>query len=153
MATIDGAFANPEIQGTNYPTVIAQDNAAQGKGTKVPTYPARRALDGVVSRAEHVQRLMDAGFPLTDEALIQQRNDCRELMEAAHSRHCKTGCESTRDEADLWLARFYKAIRALSPQWKAAREAQIQADIGAGFFIEQGEKAREQIAANEGRNA
>jgi hypothetical protein len=69
-------------------------------------------------------------------------------MEAAYARFEETGNPHDRDDACLWMHRRDEANRALSPAWKAAREAEIQHRIaeGAGFFVEQGDAARARIA-------
>lgn len=101
------------------------------------------------ARVERVLHDLSAGRTIADDELLQHRADCRFLMEQAADRWMD-GRES-REVVDLWMHRFMAACEALSPAWKAAREAQIQQSIaeGIGFFVTQGDRARE--ALNGGR--
>lgn len=96
---------------------------------------------------------MAAARELTDQEIRQHAADCAQLMEQAYSRFEATGNPADREEACLWMHRRDEAMRALSPAWKAAREAQIQQAIAEStgcYFIDSADAAR---AAISGRSA
>lgn len=103
-------------------------------------------------RVGRVLQDMAAARVVSDSELLQHAADCRLLMEAAYERFEESGNPADREEAVLWMERARVAHQALSPAWKAAREAEIQRGIaeGVGYFAAQGDAARTQL---EGRPA
>lgn len=100
-------------------------------------------------RVGRVLQDLSAARAVSDDDIRQHARDCTLLMESAYERFQAGDCTdiTAREEAYLWMHRRDEANRCLSPQWKAAREAQIQQAIsaGAGYFIEQGDAARRRL--------
>lgn len=115
-----------------------------------------RRPDGVVTvgqppttprnRTQRVEADLHCGRTVTDTALLQHAKDCAFFMELEWERFRITHDPADKERARRWMNRMLHARQMLSPEWKAQREAQILADCGAGYFIDQGDKARE--AAN-----
>lgn len=77
------------------------------------------ALAALHNRVGRVLQDLGAGRTVADADLRQHALDCAFLMEQAHAMNTHIG----REEAVLWMHRQAEAMRSLSPQWKAAREA------------------------------
>lgn len=88
---------------------------------------------------------LSAAREVSDAEILQHCQDCIRLMEAAYQRFEEYGIPADRDEAVLWSDRRAAAMRALSPDWRAAREAQVlkAAEDGGCYFIEQADGARQ----------
>lgn len=88
---------------------------------------------------------------MSDAEIRQHAIDCTDLMEQAHDRFMAHGQPADREEAVRWMHRRDAANAALSPEWKAAREAQIQQRIAQGcYFVEQGDAARVRLEKGRG---
>lgn len=126
-----------QVSGARPATVIAQAQHA-GACTCEPFLRVGRVLQDLA-----------AARVVSDAELRQHAADCRLLMEAAYGRFQETSNPADREEACLWMERARLAHQALSPEWKAAREAEIQRGIteGVGYFAEQGTAARNRRAA------
>lgn len=120
-------------------------------GTESPTSTLQPG-EGAVPQASSLNRV--GAFlhawcerPVSDAELHQHATDCTHLMEVAYARFQAYGDPADREQACLWMHGRDEALRALSPQWKAQREAQIQQSIaeGCGYFIEQGDAARARL--------
>lgn len=105
-------------------------------------------------RARWVQTAVDAGLPLHDDILMRHVDDCRALMEAAHARFLTSRTPEDDAERRRWAQRRDTAVAKLSPAFLAAWHARVDAQIGVGYFIDQGDAARAQVASNdaEGRD-
>lgn len=103
-------------------------NFASGESVKGQPTPVTRA--GLV-----LQAIAD-GRTLTDAEIRQHAMDCAFLMERSYARFSEFGDESGREEAIAWDLRRKDALKSLSPEWRAAREAQILADIAAGGHLQ-----------------
>jgi hypothetical protein len=101
----------------------------------------------LLNRVGRVLGDMAAAREVSDAEIRQHAQDCARLMEQAYVRFEETADPADRERAYLWEHRRFEAHQALSPAWKAAREAQIQQDIAAsaGYFVEQGDAARARI--------
>lgn len=87
-----------------------------------------------------ILRRMDVDRTVTDEELEQHAADCTRLMEEAYQRFEQHGNPADREEALLWMTRRDAARKALSPAWKAAREAEIQRRIATVPALQGAEK-------------
>jgi hypothetical protein len=109
----------------------------------------------LTNRVARTQRKIDAGQPVTDDELLQHREDARLLMEMSHDRWLVSHEPSDLALCRRWMERRDEAVRLLSPAWKATREEQIQQDIAASpggsgcYFIDAGERDRAALASNE----
>lgn len=102
-------------------------------------------------RMERILRDLQAGRQVPDQDLLQHAQDCTDLMNVSYGMFEAGQGEQYRDEAARWKNCAQHARNCLSPEWKAAREAQIQHGIAAGtgcYFLDEADRARR--AANEG---
>ena len=97
-------------------------------------------------RVGRVLQDMAAARAISDDEIRQHAADCTFLMESAYDRFQASGDVSEREAAYLWMHRRDEALRSLSPEFKAAREREIQRAIGAGFFIDQADADRRAMA-------
>jgi len=83
----------------------------------------------LMNRVGRVLRDFAAARALTDDEVLQHVRDCTLLMESAYDRFQAWGTVADREEAYLWMCRRDEAVRSLSPEFKAARDAAIQRQI------------------------
>lgn len=105
---------------------------------------AGSASCALMVRVGRVLQDMNAGRAVTDEEIRQHEADCRRLSTICYERFQQSGNLADRDDAVLWQARAAEAHHALSPAWKAARDAEIlRAAEGTGcYFMDQADAAR-----------
>jgi len=96
----------------------------------------------LLHRVGRVLAEIEARRVLTDREIRQHSMDCARLADAAMTRWNTFGNDSDRAEAALWARRMTEAHQALSPEWKAAREAEIQRAIGVDYFTAQADSHR-----------
>ncbi len=86
---------------------------------------------------------------MTDTELTQHIKDCGKHMLACYERFQTFGDPADRQAAVDWLEAQKRAQEALSPEAKAAREAEIQRSIddGVDYFAVAGQRDRERLAA------
>ena len=102
-----------------------------------------------MERVSRIQTEIDNGITPADTVLLQHARDLTSLMEQAWEVYLDTRNELALEHARRRLCQRDTARRLLSKDWIAQREAEIQAACGVAFFIDQGDKDRAQIAANE----
>lgn len=90
-----------------------------------------------------------AGRTVSDAEILDHVAHCTHLQELAMERFVATGDPVHREAASEWTRCIAAAWQCLSPQWKAAREAEIMRsmDEGVGFFVAQGEQDRAAMLA------
>jgi hypothetical protein len=78
---------------------------------------------------------------VSDAEILDHIEHCTHLMELAYER-------GERAQAYAWMWRRSEAMEALSPAWKAQREAAIQAAIDGGvhYFAAAGDRDRAALA-------
>jgi hypothetical protein len=127
MARIEDAFLINTDAETNSPTT-PQFIPAMGAEVKAQMEDkCKTVLTSqvcVLSRTARITRDLHCGRTVPDADLLQHREDCRFLMEVAHDRFLITGEPQDLADARMWMHRMHEAIQRLSPEWKAAREAQ-----------------------------
>lgn len=81
---------------------------------------------------------------VSDAEILDHIEHCRSLMEARYARFERLRDPQDRADAVEWARRRDEAMAALSPECKAAREADVQRAIdgGVGYFAAQGDAAR-----------
>lgn len=99
-----------------------------------------------LSRVGLVLQEIAAARVVSDAELRQHALDCTHLMEVAYERYQAHQIAADREEAALWMHRRDEALRSLSAEWKAAREAEIQRAIAADHFVECGDAARARLS-------
>ena len=104
----------------------------------------------MLNRVGRVLSDLSAGRQVADIDLLQHRNDCRVLMQAAAERW-QDGRES-RETVERWQSCFLEAMNRLSPAWKAQREAEaLRAAEGSGcYFLDAADAARVRVAGGHG---
>lgn len=151
MARIETAFDIPAASGTESPSSIEAHTSSatrpQSGVVRVSEFPQGRNL---LERSRWVQTAIELGFVLADSVLLQHAADLTQLMEQAWECFLDTGNDFARDRALRYMRQRDAARRLLSLEWQQEREAQVLAACGVDYFIDEGDKAREQIAANEG---
>jgi hypothetical protein len=110
-----------------------------------------RVSHSLRNRVQRVEASLHLGRPVTDAELLQHARDCSDLMHVCYGLFEAGKGAEYRAEAQRWQYQAQHARACLSPEWKAKREAQIQSAIGSAHFMDDGDRAREQIAANEGK--
>lgn len=100
----------------------------------------------LLNRVGRVLQDISAGRGVSDTEIRQHEADCRRLSEICYERFQQSHNPTDREDAVLWQHRAAEAHSALSPAWKAAREAEILQAIGAGYFVDQGDAARAALA-------
>jgi hypothetical protein len=110
-----------------------------------------RVSHSLRNRVQRVEASLHLGRPVTDAELLQHSRDCSDLMHVCYGLFEAGKGAEYRAEAQRWQYQAQHARACLSPEWKAKREAQIQSAIGSAHFMDDGDRAREQIAANEGK--
>jgi hypothetical protein len=110
-----------------------------------------RVSHSLRNRVQLVEASLHLGRPVTDAELLQHSRDCSDLMHVCYGLFEAGKGAEYRAEAQRWQYQAQHARACLSPEWKAKREAQIQSAIGSAHFMDDGDRAREQIAANEGK--
>jgi hypothetical protein len=131
------------------PSVMSDATAkTDGKCEQSQTAPVSH---GLRNRVQRVEASLHLGRPVTDAELLQHSRDCSDLMHVCYGLFEAGKGAEYRAEAQRWQYQAQHARACLSPEWKAKREAQIQSAIGSAHFMDDGDRAREQIAANEGK--
>jgi hypothetical protein len=155
MATYAG-FAAPETH-MQAPTVSEHAPSAVSDGIPkgcdlCKQSPTNASADHTVrNRVQRVEASLHLGRPVSDADLLQHARDCSDLMHVCYGLFEAGKGAEYRAEAQRWQYQAQHARACLSPEWKAKREAQIQSAIGSAHFMDDGDRAREQIAANEGK--
>jgi hypothetical protein len=148
----------PSDQDAIPPTLIQEQpasNPCRSHGNHL-VGKAAHAADGaaLLARIERMVQELSAGRVVPDDEIRQHASDCTQLMERAYARFLEHRLPSDREEAMLWMHGRDEANKALSPEFKAARELQIQAAIAQGttwcYFIDQGDAARLRLAGGRG---
>jgi hypothetical protein len=125
----------PFEDGAHYPSGIEKRSAV---------IPCREG-----SESDAGKHLHDAFMARTvsDAEVLDHVEHCAHLTELAYERFQATQDPAFRDEALEWATRRNEAMAALSPQYRAAREAEIlrAIDEGVDYFSHQGELARQQL--------
>lgn len=119
--------------GANCPSAI-EGACAAAAGAPSADSAVGDVLRDPLMRAGRVIQDLASAREISDAELLQHRADCTRLMEEA-AVLWMDGRES-RETVEFWQARATEAHQALSPAWKAAREAEIDRRIARGGAAE-----------------
>lgn len=133
------------------PTTMAAEPVSGPNSPSSNAGPEGAACPSVSTmvRVGRVLRDMAAARSISDAEIRQHAADCTFLMESAYDRFQDCGDITEREAAYLWMHRRDEALRSLSPEFKAAREREIQQAIAAGtgcYFIDQADADRRAMA-------